>query len=112
VSIFLFTFFASYPIGLSEFFIYRRTKIRPPVRRRIELVFQPAFRLARPQEIESRQKSDEREKPERKSERDVIKPQSERERQKISRGGWNKNEFPVALINAEPFQVAENVWSR
>ncbi len=83
----------------------------PSVRRGIHSVFEPAFRLARPQKIKNAEQGNESQHTERKSGGNVVKPNSENERQEISKRRRNQDVFPVALKNAEAFQVAKNIGS-
>jgi hypothetical protein len=100
---FCLSLFLFYPIRLPEFARDGGAEIRPPVGRGVEAIFEPAFRFARPQEIENSQKDDEGQNAERKSQRDVSYPHPENKRQEIRRGGRRENVFPIALINAEAF---------
>lgn len=83
----------------------------PAIRRRIHSVFKPAFRLARPQKIKNPEQNDESQNSERKSGGNVVKPNSENERQEIHHRRRNQDVFPVALKNAESFQIAKNIGS-
>ena len=85
--------------------------MRPPVPGGIEAILEPAFGLTRPQEIETGEQDDESQNSERKSGGNVVKPNSEKKWQEIRPDGRDQDVFPVALINAEAFQVAKNIWS-
>lgn len=93
-----------YPILRDEFLADWRAKAGPSVRRGIETVLEPAFRLARPQEIENAEQDDKGQHPERKSGGNVIKPNPEKEREEIHQAGRHKDVFPIPSIHAEAFQ--------
>ena len=85
--------------------------MRPPVAGGIHSIFEPVFRLTRPQKVETCEQNNESQKPKRKSGGYVVKPNSEKKRQEIHHRRRDQDVFPVALINAEAFQVAKNIWS-
>jgi hypothetical protein len=85
--------------------------MRPPIAGCIHSVFEPAFGLTRPQEIETGEQDDESQNSERKAGGNVVKPNSEKKWQEIHHRRRDQDVFPVALINAEAFQVAKNIWS-
>ena len=75
--------------------------MRPSIGGGIHSIFEPAFRLACPQEIETGEQDHESQKPERKSGGNVVEPNSENERQEIRPGSRNQDEFPILLKNTE-----------
>lgn len=85
--------------------------MRPPVARCIHSVFEPAFRLTRPQKVETGEQDDEGQNAERESGGNVVKPNSEKKWQKVHHRRRDQDVFPILLINAESFQIAKDIGS-
>lgn len=85
--------------------------MRPAVCGGIHSVFEPAFRLACPQEIKTCEQNNESQNSERKSGGNVVKPNSEDEGQEIHHRRRDQDVFPIALKNAESFQIAKDIGS-
>jgi hypothetical protein len=86
-------------------------RFRPAVKGGFIAVLQPAFGLARSQEIETSEQHDECQHAERKTGGNVINPDAENERQEIHQRRWDEDVFPVALKKPKRLRL-RNIFGR
>lgn len=99
------------PIGKVVLAADGRAELAPAVGRSVQKMREPTPWLACSRERKRRKQNDKCQNSGGNAERDVINPQFENERQKVSRRRRNENEFPIALINSAPFDFVINIRS-